>query len=449
MEAMKTILKIVGGLLMGLVLLLGAGSSVLAQDREYDDVYATPSERRARNAELARQKAQADSLRAVQEAKRREAALRRQREYDEMQASKNGSRPRVERDEDDEYFYTRQMRRFDSNANFGSYYSSFAVNPLVTPMAASGMYYDPYWGAWSPTVVGVAPVRSSLAIGIGIGVGPTWGWGMYRPWGWYDPFYNPYWGWYDPFWGPTWGYRRWGGGWGGWYDPWCGWGWGGGGWGGGAYRAGFYDGYYHGNRGWGGGGGSGGGYRANTYAPRGSRPDYSSGGTTGSNGRRTYSNQAPSDGSNKTYDSGGRGSAPSGGGTYDRNSSPTYEQPRSGGRGSTGTGPSGGRGGSAPNGSSGDRSSSPAYEQPRSGGRGSYGSPPHRQESQSAPSQSRSPSWDRGSSGGASSGSGGRGSYGGSSGGRSGSGSYGGSRSSGGSRGGSSGGGSRSGGRGR
>ncbi len=119
----------------------------------------------------------------------------------------NRSQAYTNRDEEDDFYYSRRLNRFNSNpgSNFG-YYSPFFSDSYF-------MYGSPYGGFYNN-------------MGMGGYYNPWYGntgvWGnYYNPWGGfggYGGFYNPY----NPW--CTWG----GGGFGGFYNPYNPWGYGGG-----------------------------------------------------------------------------------------------------------------------------------------------------------------------------------------------------------------------------
>ncbi|MFM2375086.1 MAG: hypothetical protein RLZZ165_183 [Bacteroidota bacterium] len=186
---MKTRMMMVMGF-TAVVLSGCSGTQMISAGTEVDDVYYNQQDQKADQKAMAQARAQAQTARAMDVRENPENASNPEGSYDRGLAEKNGetegSASTVRPYADDDYYYSRQVRRFNSTSwnYFDPYYS-----------------YDPYY-----------------AIGT-----PTWN-SVYnnRPW-WYDPyFYNgPSYAWtsnwgmngYNPYYTPFQMYNQ----------PWSGW----------------------------------------------------------------------------------------------------------------------------------------------------------------------------------------------------------------------------------
>lgn len=233
------------------------GVRVATAGDEVDDVYYNREDRRADQAVADRSRSQAEA--AIPEATSQDEDMDNGRtpsgSYDQGLAAKNGeTESAYDRDPyaDDDYYYSRQVRRFNSN---------------------SWNYYDPYY-SYDPY----------YAIGT-----PTWSYYNNSPW-WYDPYYynGPSYAWTSNWGAPGYAFypqqyyfnQPWyGNGWSVGFGSYSNWGYGGYGYGGGY---GGYSNYYGGNY-----GGFGGNAYANGWC---GAPGYYGGGTNFGNGSSTASN---------------------------------------------------------------------------------------------------------------------------------------------------------------
>jgi hypothetical protein len=243
------------------------GTQMISASDEIDDVYYNKEDRRADQAAATQAKAQAEAARANAPVQNDDNDVQNANtgSYDQGLAAKNGedeSGYTQQSYADDDYYYSRQVRRFNASSNINNnIYSNRSWN-----------YYDPYY-SYDPY----------FAIGT-----PTWAVYNNSPW-WYDPYYynGPSYAWTSNWGAPGYSYyasqysynRPWtyNTGWGiGYGSSPYGYGGGYGGFGGSNYYGGGYGGGY-------GGYGYGGGY-GNGFC---GAPGYYGGGTNFGNGVST------------------------------------------------------------------------------------------------------------------------------------------------------------------
>ncbi len=206
------------GLLVGLIV------PGMAQDVEYDDMYFTKKDRKAKasNAVLV-EEIEANAEEAQAFVQNNEGSYSEQNVNPEYISRYGVTNTAESTSGEDEYY---------SNASPQDYQGSDYQTPVVNNYNYYGgggfgypvnNFYSP-WGfnrGWNV----------SIGIGFGFGWGGgAWGWG--NPYRWGSPFYGGFYGggwgynpWYDPFWGygyagGWYGYGRPGWGYGGWGNPW-------------------------------------------------------------------------------------------------------------------------------------------------------------------------------------------------------------------------------------
>lgn len=188
----------------------GCGTSRIAAGSEYDDVYVTQSDIRAEQEALAQEQALARQQRTLPE-----------NDYSQGYDDNNGFnspapvapyRPESFSEEfydEDDFYYSRRLRRFDSPArNSWRYYDPFFANDLYFIMGTPSWsnWYGNGWYNWNyPRFGSNWMYAGGFQPGFGMGMG--FGDPFMNPWGWNTGFYN---GFYNPWAGAYYGCAPWG-----------------------------------------------------------------------------------------------------------------------------------------------------------------------------------------------------------------------------------------------